>query len=455
MNKVLIVDDSEIIRLSLKELLEHNGFSSMEALSGRQSIELFKKEPPVAVLLDLKMPDMDGIETMQELKKIDPDIPIIIITAYGDIETAVEAIKMGAYDFIVKPPKFDRLIFTLKRAIEKYELEKKVKDINKVLETSLEYTLGKSQHMKAVIKQIQLVANSDFSVIIQGETGTGKTTIARLIHDLSKRAKGPFVHVDLGTIPETLIESELFGYEKGAFTGAEKKKKGFFECANGGTMLIDEVQNISPHIQGKLLRAVEEKKIFLLGSSGATDIDIRIIAATNIDIKEAVKEKEIRGDLFFRLGEFMITLTPLRDRTDDILFFAQRFLRDASSEMNKQIYGIADDVLEYMVRYPWPGNVRELKNVIRKAVLLADGDMIMPEHIEFLIGGKYNSDVDNIDNIATMPLKELSAIAVRDVEKKAIQQALTLAKGNKTKTAAMLQIDYKTLLTKIKEYGIS
>jgi DNA-binding NtrC family response regulator len=452
MNKVLIVDDSEIIRLSLKELLEHNGFSSMEALSGRQSIELFKKEPPVAVLLDLKMPDMDGIETMQELKKIDPDIPIIIITAYGDIETAVEAIKMGAYDFIVKPPKIDRLIFTLKRAIEKYELEKKVKDINKVLETSLEYTLGKSQYMKAVIKQIQMVANSDFSVIIQGKTGTGKTTIARVIHDLSKRAKGPFVNIDLGTIPETLVESELFGYEKGAFTGAGKKKKGFFECANGGTILIDEVQNIPPHIQGKLLRAVEEKKIFPLGTSRATDIDIRIIAATNIDIKEAVKEKKFKEDLFFRLGEFMITLTPLRERSDDILFFALRFLREAAGEMNKQIYGIADDVLERLVRYPWPGNVRELKNVIRKAVLLADGDMIMPEHIEFLIGDKYSSDVANI---TAMPLKELSAIAVRDVEKKAIQQALTLTKGNKTKTAAMLQIDYKTLLTKIKEYGIS
>lgn len=373
MNKVLIVDDDKIIRLSLKEILEDNGFSSMEALSGRQAIELFKKEPPDAVLLDLKMPVMDGIETMQELRKIDPDVPVILITAHGDIETAVEAIKLGAYDFIVKPPKFDRLIFTLKKAIEKLELKQKVKDLNHAFETSLEWLLGGSDIIKKIIKQIHLVARSDFSIIIQGETGTGKTTIARVIHDLSKRAKGPFVHVDLGTIPETLVESELFGYEKGAFTGAEEKKKGFFECANGGTILIDEVQNISPHIQGKLLRAVEGKKIFPLGSSGATDIDIRVIAATNIDIKEAVKEKKFREDLFFRLGEFMITLPPLRERADDILFFAQRFLREAAGEMNKQIYGIADDVLERLVRYPWPGNVRELKNVIRKAVLLAGG----------------------------------------------------------------------------------
>jgi DNA-binding NtrC family response regulator len=452
MNKVLIVDDDKVIRLSLSEILQNNGFLPVDVSSGRQAIELFKKEPPVAVLLDLKMPDMDGIETMQELRKIDPDVPVIFITAHGDIETAVEAIKMGAYDFIVKPPKLDRLMFTLKKAIEKLELKQKVKDLNQAFETSLEWLLGSSDIIKKIIRQIHLAAQSDFSIIIQGETGTGKTTIARLIHDLSKRAKGPFVNVDLGTIPETLIESELFGYEKGAFTGAGKKKKGFFECANGGTILIDEVQNISPHIQGKLLRAVvEEKKIFPLGSSRATDIDIRIIAATNIDIKEAVKEKEIRGDLFFRLGEFMITLTPLRERSDDILFFALRFLREAAGEMNKQIYGIADDVLERLVRYPWPGNVRELKNVIRKAVLLADGDMIMPEHIEFLIGDKYSSDVANI---TAMPLKELSAIAVRDVEKKAIKQALEITKGNKSKAASMLQIDYKTLLTKIKECNI-
>lgn len=424
MNKILIVDDDKVIRLSLSEMLQNNGFLPVDVSSGRQAIKLFKKEPPDAVLLDLKMTDMDGIETMQELRKIDPDVPVIFISAHGDIETAVEAVKMGAYDFIVKPPKFDRLIFTLKRAIEKLELKRKVEDLSLAFETSLEWLLGSSDIIKKVIKQIHQVAWSDFSLIIQGETGTGKTTVARALHNLSKRAKGHFVSVDMGTMPETLVESELFGHEKGVFTGAERKKKGFFECANGGTILIDEIQNIPPHIQGKLLRAVEEKKIFPLGSADAINIDIRVIAATNIDIKQAIKEKKFREDLFFRLSEFMITLPPLRERADDILFFAQRFLREASGEMHKQIYGIADDVMERMVRYPWPGNVRELKNVIRKAVLLADGDIIMPEHIEFLIGGKYSSNVDNIDNITTMPLKELSAIAVRDVEKKPYNRRL-------------------------------
>lgn len=450
MSNVLVVDDQQILRVTLTEFLEEAGFSVTAVAGGRRAIEVFKNERPAAVLLDLKMPDMDGIETMQGLKKIDADVPVILITAHGDVETAVEAIKMGAYDFIVKPPKFDRLIFTMQRAIEKLELKRKVESLNVAFETSLEWLLGRSDIIKKVIKQIHQVAWSDFSLIIQGETGTGKTTVARTIHNLSKRAKGPFINVDMATMPETLVESELFGYEKGAFTGAEKNKNGFFKTADGGTMLIDEIQNIPPHIQGKLLRAVEEKKIFPLGGTGSMDINIRIIAATNIDIREAVAQKKFREDLFFRLGEFIITLPPLRERGDDIPFFSQRFLREAAAEMNKQIHGIADDALGLLVRYPWPGNVRELKNVIRKAVLLSSGDTIKPEHVEFLIGDKCEAT----GATPLMPLKELSAIAVRDVEKKAIKQALTLTKGNKTKAASMLQIDYKTLLTKIKEYGI-
>lgn len=261
MNKILIVDDDKVIRLSLSEVLKNNNFLPVDVSSGVQALEAFEKERPDVVLLDLKMPDMDGIEVMQEMKKIDADVPVILVTAHGDIETAVEAIKLGAYDFIVKPPKFDRLILTLKRAIEKIELKRKAENLNFAFEASLEWLLGNSNIIKKVIKQIYQVAWSDFSLIIQGETGTGKTTIASAIHNLSKRAKGPFIHVDMGTMPETLVESELFGYEKGAFTGADKKKKGFFEIAHGGTILIDEVQNASLHIQGKLLRVVEEKNI--------------------------------------------------------------------------------------------------------------------------------------------------------------------------------------------------
>ncbi|MCL4536360.1 MAG: sigma-54 dependent transcriptional regulator [Nitrospirae bacterium] len=450
MNKVLIVDDDKIIRLSLKEILEDNGFSSMEAFSGRQAIELFKKEIPDAVLLDLKMPGMDGIETMQELKKIDADVPVIIVTAHVDLDAAVGAIKLGAYDFIVKPPKFDRLLLTLKRAIEKMQLEKAVKRLNTAVGASLEWLLGKSEVMKGITEQIEQVASSDFSVIIQGETGTGKTTIANIIHNLSKRANSPFVTVDIGAIPESLVESELFGHERGAFTGADKKKKGFFEVANGGTILIDEVQNISPYIQGKLLRAVEEKKIYPLGNTQPVDIDVRIIAATNTDIRQAVREKKIREDMFFRLSEFIINLPTLRERIDDIPFLAQRFLVEACAEINKQVYEISDDAVNLLVHYPWPGNVRELKNVIRRAALVSSEGVIKAEHLSFIIGDKS----DDRNGIPLMPLKELVAIAVRDVEKKAIKQALEATKGNKTKAASILQIDYKTLLTKIKECNI-
>lgn len=380
-NKILIVDDEKASSSVLAEILEKNGFSTIEASNSREALEIFVEKRPDAVLLDLKMPDMDGIEVMQELKKIDPDIPIIFVTGHGDIPTAVEAIKLGAYDFIVKPPKFDRLFFTLKRAIEKLELQRSVKRLNTVVRTHLESLLGNSPIIKGVIEQIHKVAWSDFSIIIQGETGTGKSVIARTIHDLSKRVKGPFITVDLGAIPETLVESELFGYEKGAFTGAERKKKGFFGISNGGTIFIDELENMSPYVQSKLLRVVEEKKVYPLGSTQPVDIDIRIIAATNKDISQSVKERRLREDLFFRLGEFIITLPPLRERIEDISFFAQKFFIEACIELNKQAWEITDDAIDLLNKYLWPGNLRELKNVIRRAVLHADDAVIRAEHI--------------------------------------------------------------------------
>jgi len=450
MNNVLIVDDDADIRNILREILTKYGYTSIEASNGIDALQLFQTTEFLAVLLDLNMPGMDGMETMQHIKKIDPDVPIIFITAYGDIPTAVEAIKQGAYDFIVKPPKIDRLMIILKNAIQKTALEKKVKRLNAQMEHSLEWMLGKSPAIKIVIKQINQVAWTDFSVILQGETGSGKSIIARAIHNHSRRASEPFITVDLGAIPETLVESELFGHERGAFTGAEKKKAGLFEIANRGTIFIDDLENITPYVQSKLLRVVEEKRFFPLGSTRPVDIDVRIIAATNKDIKALVREKKFREDLFFRLGEFIINIPPLRDRKEDISILAEKFSIEAAGELNKRINGISDEALELLERYPWPGNVRELKNVIRRAVLICESNRIEKEHIQFIIEPeKKNSEIRPI-----MPLKELSAIAIRDAEKKAIEQALKASGGNKTKAASILQIDYKTLLTKIKEYGL-
>ncbi len=449
MNKILIVDDDEMARSAMIENLKDN-FSIIEASSGNEAIGIFQKEKPESVLLDLKMPGIDGLTTLQELKKIDPDVPVIINTAHGDIPTAVEAIQMGAYEFIVKPPDYDRLDLILKRASEKYALNKKVEMLSSEVETSLEYLLGKSDPMKKVIKQIQQISYSSFSLIIQGETGTGKSFIARNIHNLSQRARGPFVTVDIGAIPESLVESELFGHEKGAFTGAEKKKKGFFEIADGGTLLIDELQNLSPYVQSKLLAAVEKKSIFPLGNTTPVKTNVRIIGATNTDILNSVKMKDFREDLFYRLSEFIITLPPLKERTDDIPFLSEKFFTEAADDLDKKIIEISDEALNQLTGYSWPGNIRELKNVIRRAVLLSDDEIIKPEHIAFQTAKKDKSR----EKTEPMTSDKYTGLSLNEIEKTAIIKALQITNGNKAKAASMLQIDYTTLHRKIKKYGI-
>jgi transcriptional regulator with PAS, ATPase and Fis domain len=284
------------------------------------------------------------------------------------------------------------------------------------------------------------------SVIVQGETGTGKSFIAGAIHNVSKRAKSPFVRVDMGLIPETLFESELFGYRRGAFTGAEKNKAGYFESANEGTMFIDEIENIPLHIQGKLLSAIDEKRIYPLGSTTPVDIDVRIVAATNRDIRQCVKQREFREDLFYRLGEFIITVPPLSQRVADIPFFARRFAKEAGTEMNKQIWDIPEDGMELLMNYQWPGNIRELKNMMRKAALISPDGFIEKKMIEKLL----NDHLQEEDGPVSFTLKD----AIREVEKTKIRQALQRAKGNKSRAGEMLQISYKSLLDKIKLYEL-
>jgi len=323
-----------------------------------------------------------------------------------------------------------------------------VKELNEKIEASIESSLGSSQAMRKVVEQIHQVAASDFSIIIQGETGTGKTFIANIIHTLSGRARGPFITVDLGAIPETLVESELFGHEKGAFTGAEKKRTGYFETAGGGTIFLDEIQNISPAIQGKMLRFVEERNIHPVGSTRPVSIDTRIIAATNGDIKSLVREKKFREDLYFRLCEFLICIPPLRERADDVILLARKFCFEAARELKKQPPSLTEEAEGILRGHPWPGNVRELRNVVKRAVLLCDENVIMPEHISFFSPREGGS-------LAVSPPDEGRGLSLEQWEMVAIRQALDLAKGNKTKAAAILKIDYTTLLRKIKQYCIS
>ncbi len=447
MEEVLIVEDNIDVRNSLAKILTSRGYSPIETSDGKSALELFRKITPAAVLLDLNLPDSNGIEILQKMKSINPDIEVIIVTGVGDIEVAVSAIKFGAYDFIVKPAKADRISLTLKRAIEKAELGKNCKKLGGFLENQLETLLGRSSTIQQVIEQIRQVATSDFSVIIQGETGSGKNFIARIIHNLSSRSGRPFVSIDIGAIPESLVESELFGYEKGAFTGADKKKKGLFEISGSGTVLIDELQNISLLAQSKLLRVVEEKSFYPLGFTHPVEMKARIISSTNADIAQSVREKKFREDLFFRLGDFMIKVPPLRERIEDVPFLAEMFFREAAEELNRQMHEISGEAMSLLTGYSWPGNIRELKNIIRRAALLSADGIVRPENIQFLI--KEPSVITPM-----LPLKELSGIAVRDTETKAILQALRLTQGNKTKAAALLKIDYKTFFRKLKEYEI-
>lgn len=451
LNKILIVDDDRKIVYIISEVLKNNGFSPKGAYCAMDALEIFKKEIFDAVLLDIKMPGMNGIDAIREFKNISAEIPIIIITAYTDIQTAVKVIKLGAYDFITKPLDFDNLIIVLKRAVERVELEREVKRLSTTIESYVEGLLGSGKAIRGVIEQIYHVAKTNFSVIIQGETGVGKSIVARSLHDISRRAKAPFVTLDMGVIPETIIESELFGYEKGAFTGAERSKKGYLEIANGGTIFLDELENMSPYMQSKILRVCDEKKICPLGSTREIDVDVRIIAATNKNIGKELEDRRLREDLFFRLGEFIIIIPPLRERIEDIPFFARKFLQEAANELNRTVYELTDEAEDYLKRYPWPGNVRELKNVIRRSVLQSPAGIIRQENLKILSYDKF----EDKSKTALLPLKEVSALTIRDAEKKAIMQVLEWTNGNKTKAASVLQIDYKTLLVKIKKYNIT
>lgn len=451
LNKILIVDDDRKIVYLISKVLKNNGFSPKGAYCAMDALEIFKKEIFDAVLLDIKMPGMNGIDAIREFKNISAEIPIIIITAYADIQMAVKVMKLGAYDFITKPLDFDNLIIVLKRAVERVGLEREVKRLNITIESYLERLLGSGKAIRRVIEQIYHVAKTNFSVIIQGETGVGKSIVARSLHDISKRAKAPFVTLDMGVIPETIIESELFGYEKGAFTGAERSKKGYLEIANGGTIFLDELENMSPHIQSKILRVCDEKKIYPLGSTREIDVDVRIIAATNKNIGKELEDRRFREDLFFRLGEFIITIPPLRERIDDIPFFARKFLQEAANELNRTVYELTDEAEDYLKRYPWPGNVRELKNVIKRSLLQSPTGIISQENLKNLSHDKF----EDKSKTTLLPLKEVSTLTIRDAEKKAIMQVLEWTNGNKTKAASILQIDYKTLLVKIKKYNIT
>ncbi len=459
MNKILIVDDEKDMRWLLSKMLKENGYIVDEAEDGGDALDHLKNNSmPDLILLDIKMPgEMDGIDLLKEIKTTRPESQVIILTGHGDIGSAVEAIKLGAYDYLTKPFDNERLRLTIKRALESRKLSQEVLQLKNELmkEFDLKSIMGTSPEIKKIFERVNKVAGTHFTVLIEGESGTGKEIVANAIHRASLRGNGSFVAVDCGAIPDTLIESELFGYEKGAFTGADREKKGQFELADHGTILLDEIGNLPYLVQNKLLRMIQERKIQKLGGKRAFPIDVRIIVASNIPLLKLVEERKFRSDLYYRLNEFKIELPPLMKRKEDIPFLTKQFIEEGNLELKKNVSGLHKDSLTILINYSWPGNVRELKNVIKRAVLLTE-DLIEPSHLIFdngvptplsvLAEGKIMEDV---------PLKQVAKKAVCLAEKNAIVQTLARCTGNKSKVSKMLQIDYKTLLSKIKEYHIS
>jgi len=445
--QILVVDDDKAMRDACHQILTRQGFQVEQAASARQGLAFLEKSSYDVVLLDLVMPDQDGLETLKKIKSLDANCEVIIITGYGSIPTAVEAMKAGAFHFLSKPFAPDDLRTVITRALEKRRLNLENIYLRQELISKNGWgtVVYLSEAMDRIIEMASRVAATDSTVLITGESGTGKSIIARQIHQLSHRDRRPFITVDCGTLVETLFESELFGHVKGAFTGADTNKVGKFELAQHGTLFFDEISNISLEVQAKLLRAVEERKISKVGSHRVITVDVRLIAATNRDLTQAIKEGSFRGDLFYRLNVVSLHISPLRERKDDIPLLVEHFLQKYNTRLRKQrkqIKGVAPAALDLFMRHDWPGNVRELENTMERLVVLSTGPHIEPEDLAYA-------------GLFLAPPAEIASLDLKDLERDHILRTLQKFGSRKTDTARALGIDRKTLREKLKRYNIN
>lgn len=367
---ILVIDDEKAIRKTLTEILNFEGFTVDEAADGVEAIKKIKEQNYDCIICDIKMPKMDGIEVLDQTRQIKPDIPFIVISGHGNIETAVDAVKKGAYDYISKPPDLNRLLITIRNAMDKKSLVAETKQLRRRIAKSFEM-VGESEGMKRVRETIEKVAPTDARVLVTGENGVGKELVARRIHELSSRADGPMIEVNCAAIPSELIESELFGHEKGSFTSAIKQRIGKFEQANGGTLFLDEIGDMSHDAQAKMLRALQEGKITRVGGDKEIKVDVRVIAATNKDLLKEVEEKKFRLDLYHRLSVILIHVPSLNDRRDDVPMLVEHFLKEISEEYKQPSKEIEADALEALKQYNWTGNIRELRNVVERLMILS------------------------------------------------------------------------------------
>lgn len=442
---ILVVDDEKGIRDGLRLFLKREGHSVFTAADGREALDILEKNDMDIVISDLKMPRINGDELLAFIKKEYPGVKVIILTGHGTVETAVESMRNGAYDFLIKPLNLAKLGLIVKRALSQRQLEIDNRDLKKKLNIFSGQMIGKSEKMMKIANLVEQVAPSKTSVLILGENGVGKEVVANMIHDLSNRKNNPFIKVHCAALSENLLESELFGHEKGAFTGAIKEKKGRFELADSGTIFLDEIGEISPNIQVKLLRVIQEKAFERVGGEKTVNVDVRIIAATNRNLKKEVEEGRFREDLYYRLNVVQITVPPLRERKEDILLMISSFIRDFSKENGKEIEEITKKAQTALYNYDWPGNVRELRNVLEAAVVLSKDGVIDINDLP-----PYFKNDDEHGNFLKIKIPATMA----EIEKEAIISTLAMANGNKSKTAEMLEMNRKTLYAKLNEFGI-
>jgi two-component system response regulator HydG len=445
--RILVVDDEASARSGLEKLLRQSGFDVSTAEDGARALAAAAETAPDVVVTDLRMPNIDGMALLAKLREQDPTLPVIVTTAFGEVDTAVEAMRKGAADFITKPIDFDVLVVSIERALEeralRSEAENLKRQINERSGESLQGLTGTSPVMQKVYRVARQVAGSRATVLITGESGTGKGELARAIHALSPRAKEPFVSLHCAAIPETLLEAELFGHEKGAFTGADKRRVGRFEQASGGTLFLDEVGEIPPLMQVKLLKVIQEKTIERIGSGQSVPVDVRLLAATNKDLGKEVREGRFREDLYYRLNVVHLEMPPLRLRSGDVLVLAQHFLDRFARENHKNVEGFTDDARTKILAHRWPGNVRELENALERAVVMCEGTKIQAEDLPFDAAQPVLGPV------------RIPGSTMAEIERHAILATLEATQGSTARAAELLDISIRTIQYRLSEYGLS
>ncbi len=451
---VLVVDDEKLVRWSIRQKAESQEYGALEAATGQEAIRLFQEHMPDLVTLDVQLPDMNGLQVLAELKRISPAVPVIMITAHGAIEDAVKALQVGAYDYLEKPVDFSRLLHSFTHALETTELRRQVERAKREQEEtySVDRIIGDSEVVRRVKALVRKVTDSEAkTILVQGESGTGKDLVAKALHYQSRRAHRPFMVLNCAAIPEQLLESELFGHERGAFTDAKTLKKGLFEVADGGTIFFDEISEMNIHLQSKLLRVLEEQTFRRIGGVKDISTDVRVICASNKELEKLAAEGGFRSDLFYRLSVIPLTLPPLRDRDGDIRLLVDHFIDEYNARFRKAVKGVSPAAMKILENYHWPGNVRELKNVIERALILQDGGTIEPELLPVRVRGSQRDTQRLPSSLSSFPPE---GIDLYEVEEELIRQALIRAGGNQTKAARLLSITRDTLRYKVKKYGL-